>query len=87
MHTGRIIINFNREGNKFTEGNIEKNRNIDNFLTGNITFITESAFKIYFRLIEKDICDGRNVSVKLPGVYLCLSSGDYFIFSLRIFFF
>ena len=36
---------------------------------------------IHSLLIEKDICDCRNVSVKLPCVYLCLSSGDLFIFS------
>ena len=29
-------------------------------------------------LIEKDICDCRNVSVKTPCVYLCLLSGDLF---------
>ena len=29
---------------------------------------------IYSLPIEKDICDFRNVSVKLPCVYLCLSS-------------
>ena len=33
-------------------------------------------------LIEKDICDCRNVSVKLPCVHVCLSSGDLFIFSI-----
>ena len=29
---------------------------------------------------EKDICDRRNVSVKLPCVFECLSSGDLLIF-------
>ena len=31
-------------------------------------------------LIEKDICDGQNISVKLPCVYVCLSSWGLFIF-------
>ena len=35
-------------------------------------------------LIEKDICDYWNVSVKLPCVYLCLTSGDLFIFLVRV---
>ena len=35
-------------------------------------------------LIEKDICDCRNVSVKLPCVYVCLSSWDLFIISVRV---
>ena len=39
---------------------------------------------IYSLLIEKDICDCQNVSVKLPCVYVCLSSGDLFIFSVRV---
>ena len=38
---------------------------------------------IYSLLIEKDICDWWNVSVKLC-VYVCLSSGDLFIFSVRV---
>ena len=42
---------------------------------------------IYSLLIETDICDCRNVSVKLSCVYLCLSSRDLFIFSVRVFFF
>ena len=40
---------------------------------------------IYSLLIEKDICYCRNVSVKLPCVYLCLSSGDVFTFSGKSF--
>ena len=39
---------------------------------------------IFSLLIEKDICDCRNVSVKLPCVYVCLSSGDLFVFSARV---
>ena len=35
-------------------------------------------------LIEKDICDCRKVSVKFLGVYVCLSSGDLFIFSVSV---
>ena len=35
---------------------------------------------IYTILIQKDICDCRNVSVKLPCVYVCLSSGDLLSF-------
>ena len=35
-------------------------------------------------LIEKHICDCRNVSVELPCVSVCLSSGDLFIFSMRV---
>ena len=38
---------------------------------------------IYSLLIEKDICDCQNISIKLPCVYLCLSSGELFIFSVR----
>ena len=39
---------------------------------------------IYSLLIEKDICDRQNVSIKLPCVYVCLSSRDLFIFSVRV---
>ena len=39
---------------------------------------------IYFLLIKKDICDWRNVSVNFPCVCVCLSSGDLFIFSVRV---
>ena len=39
---------------------------------------------IYSLLIEKDICDCRNVSIKFPCVYMCLSSGDLFISSIRV---
>ena len=35
---------------------------------------------IYSLLIEKDISDHQNISVKLLCVYVCLSSGDLFIF-------
>ena len=35
---------------------------------------------IYSLMIEKDIFDRQNVSVKLPCVYVCLSSEDLFIF-------
>ena len=34
---------------------------------------------IHALLIEKGICDCRNVFVRFPCVYLCLSSGDLFI--------
>ena len=47
----------------------------------------ESKFMyVYSLLIEKDICDSLNVSVKLPCVYMCLSSKDLFIyfFSIRV---
>jgi len=37
---------------------------------------------IYPLLIEKDICDHQNISVKLPRVCVCLLSGDLFIFSV-----
>ena len=39
---------------------------------------------IYSLLIKKDISDCQNISVKLPCVYVCLSSGDLFIFSVRV---
>ena len=38
----------------------------------------------YSLLIEENICDCRNVSVRLPCVYLCISSGDLLIFSARV---
>ena len=38
----------------------------------------------YSLLIVKDICDCRNVLVKLSCVYVCLSSGDPFKFSVRV---
>ena len=37
----------------------------------------------YSLLTEKDICDHQNISVKLH-VYVCLSSGALFIFSVRV---
>ena len=42
---------------------------------------------IYSCLIDKDLCESRNISIKFPCVilvYLCFSSGDLFIFSLRV---
>ena len=42
---------------------------------------------IYSVVIDKDICGCRNVSVKFPCVYLCLSSGDLFIFSFNFLFY
>ena len=39
---------------------------------------------IYSLLIEKDIYNCGNVSVKLPCVCVCLSFGDIFVFSVRI---
>ena len=39
---------------------------------------------IYSLLIEKDICDHKNVSVKLPCVYVCLSCGDHSMFLVRV---
>ena len=39
---------------------------------------------IYSLLIEKDLCDCRNILVK---TFMCLSSGDLFIFSIRVFLF
>ena len=38
---------------------------------------------MYSLLIEKDVCDSRNVSVKLQSFYVCL--GDLFICSVRVF--
>jgi hypothetical protein len=40
---------------------------------------------IYSCLIEKGICESRNLSVKFPYVYLYLSSGGHFIFLIRVF--
>ena len=37
---------------------------------------------IYSLLNGKQICDYRNISVKFPCVYVCLSSRDLFIYSL-----
>ena len=34
-------------------------------------------------LIEKDICDCQNISMKLPCVCVCLLSGNLFIFSIK----
>ena len=39
---------------------------------------------IYCLVIEKDICDSQNVSVKFQCVYVCLSLGDLFIFLVRV---
>jgi hypothetical protein len=39
---------------------------------------------IYSIVIEKDICNCQNVSVKFPCVYVCLLSGDLFVFSVRV---
>ena len=39
---------------------------------------------IYSLLIEKNICDHQNVSIKLPCVFVCLLSGDLFIFLVRV---
>ena len=50
---------------------------------GNVVFILCSHTFTLF-LIEIDICDCRNVSVKLPCVYVCLSSRNLFIFSARV---
>ena len=61
-------------------------------LTWNVLMITDAFLNqkrvnayiyIYSLLIEKDICDHWNVSVKLPCVCVCLSSRDFFIFSVR----
>ena len=38
-------------------------------------------------MIDKDICDRRNVSIKLPCVCVCFSSGDLFIFIGKSFLF
>ena len=38
-----------------------------------------------FLVIEKDICDCQNVSVKLPSIYFYLSSRDPLIFSARVY--
>ena len=42
---------------------------------------------IYNLLIERDICDCRNVSIKFPCIYLWLSSRDLLVFSVRVSFF
>ena len=52
--------------------------NIDSFCTFSIDF--QSV------LIEKDVFDHQNVLVKLPCVYLCLSSGDLHFFGKRFLF-
>ena len=42
----------------------------------------------YSLLIDRDLCENRKVSIKFPCsllVYLCLSSGDLFIFSIRVY--
>ena len=38
----------------------------------------------YFLLIEKDICDHQNVSIKLLRVCVCFLPGYLFIFSIRV---
>ena len=42
---------------------------------------------IYSLLIEKDICDRQNVSIKLLCVFVCLSSRDLLIFWVSFLFF
>ena len=42
---------------------------------------------IYSLLIKKDICDCWNISLRLTCVYVCLSSGDFFIFFGKSFLF
>ena len=42
---------------------------------------------VYSLLIEKDICDCWNVSIKLPCVCVCLSSGDLFTLSVKVSYF
>jgi hypothetical protein len=39
---------------------------------------------IYSLLIERDICDCQNISVKCPCVYVYVSSGDLFIYLVRV---
>ena len=39
-----------------------------------------------FFLIEKDICNRQNISIKLPCVYLCFSSRSLYFFSERLLF-
>ena len=49
------------------------------------TFCLYREFTYFYTLlIEKGICDCWNVSVKLPCIYLCLSSRDIFIFPVRV---
>ena len=45
---------------------------------------SQMCFSIYSLLIEKEICDCQNISVKLPCVCVLLSSRDIFIFSIRV---
>ena len=40
---------------------------------------------IYSLLIAKDVCDRQNILNKFPCVCVCLSSGDLFNFSVRVF--
>ena len=46
---------------------------LPNLSNGAIFTVCSHTFTL---LIEKDICDHQNISVKLSCVYLCLSSGD-----------
>ena len=45
---------------------------------------TVCSHKFYSLLIEKEICDCQDVLVKLQCIYVCLSSGDLFIFSVTV---
>ena len=44
--------------------------------------MVKMAPHIYSLLIDKDVCDCGNISVKFPCAYVCLSSRDLFIFFL-----
>ena len=56
----------------------------DIFWHSRMSFSIRRLTYIYSLLIEKDICDCRNVLVNLPCVHVCLSSGDLFIFLVRV---
>ena len=43
-----------------------------------------STWSIYSLLIEKHFCECQNISIKILCVYLCLSSGDLFIFFITV---
>ena len=54
-----------------------------NLSCGTIFTLCSHTFTL---LNEKDNCDCRNISVKLPHLYMHLSSRDHFIFSKRFLF-
>ena len=62
-----------------------------NWYVSTITYVFLNQKRVfshtfYSRLIEKDMCDCQNISVKLPCIYLCLSFRDLFIFLVSFLF-